>query len=125
MALLTSYSVTWYIVVTTAFGSQWCIPLSAITLYTAQQQLSLDTPADQTHQQDTFVCKRAFLLQIVVFGRSLGGAVAFNLAATNPGAINSLIVENTFWSIEAVTGKVSMVVLSCFPLHGLVTFLTC
>lgn len=47
------------------------------------------------------------LLQIVVFGRSLGGAVAFNLAATNPGAINSLIVENTFWSIEAVTGKVN------------------
>ncbi|KAL3149046.1 hypothetical protein ABBQ32_001891 [Trebouxia sp. C0010 RCD-2024] len=43
---------------------------------------------------------------VVVFGRSLGGAVAFHLAATNPGAINSLIVENTFWSIEAVTGKV-------------------
>ena len=48
-----------------------------------------------------------FVLQIIVFGRSLGGAVAFHVAATNPGKINSLIVENTFWSIEAVTGKVS------------------
>ena len=47
------------------------------------------------------------MLQIIVFGRSLGGAVAFHVAATNPGKINSLIVENTFWSIEAVTGKVS------------------
>ena len=45
-------------------------------------------------------------LQIIVFGRSLGGAVAFYNAAANPGMINSLIVENTFWSIEAVTGKV-------------------
>lgn len=43
---------------------------------------------------------------IIVFGRSLGGAVAFYNAAANPGMINSLIVENTFWSIEAVTGKV-------------------
>lgn len=46
-------------------------------------------------------------VQVIVFGRSLGGAVAFGLAAANPGSINSLIVENTFWSIEAVTGKVS------------------
>ena len=44
-------------------------------------------------------------MQIIVFGRSLGGAVAFWVAAANPGAVNSLIVENTFWSIEAVTGK--------------------
>ncbi len=45
-------------------------------------------------------------LQIVIFGRSLGGAVAFWVAAANPGLVNSLIVENTFWSIEAVVGKV-------------------
>ena len=50
-----------------------------------------------------------------MFGRSLGGAVAFNLAAANPCAINSLIVENTFWSIEAVTGKVNIAVVS---FHG-------
>ncbi|KAL0054970.1 hypothetical protein WJX82_005301 [Trebouxia sp. C0006] len=43
---------------------------------------------------------------IVIFGRSLGGAVAFWVAAANPGFVNSLIVENTFWSIEAVVGKV-------------------
>lgn len=46
-------------------------------------------------------------LQIVIFGRSLGGAVAFWVAAANPGLVNSLIVENTFWSIEAVVGKVN------------------
>ena len=46
-------------------------------------------------------------LQIVIFGRSLGGAIAFWVAAANPGLVNSLIVENTFWSIEAVVGKVS------------------
>ena len=45
-----------------------------------------------------------------MFGRSLGGAVAFHMAADNPGKINSLIVENTFWSIEAVTGKVTPIV---------------
>ena len=45
-------------------------------------------------------------LQIVILGRSLGGAVAFWVAAANPGLVNSLIVENTFWSIEAVVGKV-------------------
>jgi len=46
-------------------------------------------------------------LQIVIFGRSLGGAIAFWVAAANPGLVNSLIVENTFWSIEAVVGKVN------------------
>lgn len=53
--------------------------------------------------------------QVVVFGRSLGGAVAFWVAAANPGRINSLIVENTFWSIEAVTGKVDcyLVLFAC------------
>ena len=45
-------------------------------------------------------------VQVFVFGRSLGGAVAFWVAAANSGRINSLIIENTFWSIEAVTGKV-------------------
>ena len=50
--------------------------------------------------------------QIIVFGRSLGGAVAFHVAADNPGKINSLIVENTFWSIEAVTGKVTEMMMT-------------
>lgn len=56
------------------------------------------------------------LLQVIVFGRSLGGAVSFGLAAANPGSINSLIVENTFWSIEAVAGKVSRQYMPCICL---------
>jgi hypothetical protein len=39
---------------------------------------------------------------IILYGRSLGGAVAIDLASRNPSKINSLIVENTFISLPAV-----------------------
>ncbi len=45
-------------------------------------------------------------MQISVMGKSLGGATAIHLAAANPGKIRSLIVENTFTSIEDVAYKV-------------------
>jgi hypothetical protein len=35
----------------------------------------------------------------IAFGRSLGGAVAINLAATFPTRVGAVIVENTFTSI--------------------------
>lgn len=37
--------------------------------------------------------------RIIVFGRSLGGAVGIALAAANPGRLAALIVENTFTSV--------------------------
>ncbi|XP_062390377.1 protein ABHD13 [Sardina pilchardus] len=37
--------------------------------------------------------------KVVLFGRSLGGAVAIRLAAANPHRVAALIVENTFLSI--------------------------
>lgn len=37
--------------------------------------------------------------QIVLFGRSLGGAVAADLASKNEGKVKGLIIENTFTSI--------------------------
>lgn len=40
-------------------------------------------------------------------GKSLGGATAIHLAAANPGKIRSLVVENTFTSIEDVAHKVN------------------
>jgi pimeloyl-ACP methyl ester carboxylesterase len=47
-----------------------------------------------------------FCAQIVVLGRSLGGAVALHLAADNPKAFKALVIENTFLSIEDVAPKV-------------------
>ena len=37
---------------------------------------------------------------IILFGRSIGGAVALSLYEKNPSAISSLILENTFLSIS-------------------------
>ena len=50
-------------------------------------------------------------MQIAIFGRSLGGAVAIHLAAANPGKIAALMVENTFTSIEDVAPKVGALIL--------------
>jgi hypothetical protein len=47
--------------------------------------------------------------RVVLFGRSLGGAVAVALAGKNPGAFRGVVLENTFTSIPAMAG-------SLFPL---------
>ena len=47
-------------------------------------------------------------MQISVMGKSLGGATAIHLAAANPGKICTLVVENTFSSIEDVAHKVRL-----------------
>jgi len=39
---------------------------------------------------------------IILYGQSLGGAVAIDLASRNPSKINALIVENTFTSLPDV-----------------------
>ena len=49
------------------------------------------------------VCVRR---QIVVLGKSLGGAVSLHLAADNPSRFKAIVVENTFISIEEVAPKV-------------------
>lgn len=43
---------------------------------------------------------------IVMFGRSLGGAVAAHVAVREEGAIRALILENTFTSILDMVGRV-------------------
>jgi pimeloyl-ACP methyl ester carboxylesterase len=48
-------------------------------------------------------CARA---QVIVLGKSLGGAVALHVAAANPGRVAAVVVENTFLSIEDVAPKV-------------------
>ena len=40
-------------------------------------------------------------------GKSLGGATAIHLASANPGSFRTIVVENTFTSIEDVAHKVS------------------
>lgn len=45
--------------------------------------------------------------RLVVFGQSMGGAVAINLAAKNPDTIKYLIVENTFLSLPKVAERES------------------
>ena len=46
--------------------------------------------------------------QIVVLGKSLGGAVGVYLAAKNADRIAAAVIENTFTSIEEVAPKVRM-----------------
>jgi fermentation-respiration switch protein FrsA (DUF1100 family) len=43
--------------------------------------------------------------RVFLFGRSLGGAVAAALAASRPGAVAGVILENTFTSINAMAGS--------------------
>ena len=52
--------------------------------------------------------RKRLAVQIVVLGKSLGGAVALHLAASNPKTFKAVIVENTFLSIEDVAPKVSL-----------------
>ena len=42
--------------------------------------------------------------KLVAFGRSLGGAVAAALAASNPGKLRAVVLENTFTSIPDMAG---------------------
>ncbi len=51
--------------------------------------------------------KQAWALQVVVLGKSLGGAVALHLAASNPDTFKAIVIENTFLSIEDVAPKVT------------------
>ncbi|RHZ42463.1 hypothetical protein DYB26_007565, partial [Aphanomyces astaci] len=44
--------------------------------------------------------------KLIVFGRSLGGAVAVYVASTRPTQVAGLIVENTFLSISAMVDQV-------------------
>ncbi|KAJ7767300.1 Alpha/Beta hydrolase protein [Mycena metata] len=54
-------------------------------------------------------------LPTILFGTSLGGAVAIDLASRNPSAIAALIVENTFLSLPRVVRD--------WPIIGLFSFL--
>ncbi|KAJ7017098.1 Alpha/Beta hydrolase protein, partial [Mycena alexandri] len=55
------------------------------------------------------------LIPTILFGTSLGGAVAIDLASRNPSAITALIVENTFLSLPRVVRD--------WPLVGIFSFL--
>lgn len=48
-------------------------------------------------------------------GKSLGGATAIHLAAANQGKFRTVVVENTFTSIEDVAHKVPPHLLSPPP----------
>jgi fermentation-respiration switch protein FrsA (DUF1100 family) len=46
--------------------------------------------------------------RLVVYGQSMGGAVAIHLAAQNPKTVKYLMVENTFLSLPQVATQVSV-----------------
>lgn len=60
-------------------------------------QACIDTVSDQPDVDGN---------SIVLFGRSLGGAVAVSMAIKNPRRIKAVILENTFTSISEMAGKV-------------------
>ncbi|ERN11170.1 hypothetical protein AMTR_s00024p00196370 [Amborella trichopoda] len=55
-----------------------------------------------------YLCQRTDIdpTKIVIFGRSLGGAVGSVLARNNPDKVSALILENTFTSILDMAGVV-------------------
>jgi len=63
--------------------------------------------------------------RVVVYGRSLGGAVALHLAARAQDRVAALIVENTFYSVEDMVARVvpplGAVIGTGKPLNFLVT----
>ena len=48
------------------------------------------------------------MAQVTLLGKSLGGAVAIYLAAARQNAMQAVIVENTFTSLEDVAPKVRL-----------------
>ncbi|WIA21964.1 hypothetical protein OEZ85_004325 [Tetradesmus obliquus] len=87
-----------------------------------QRGLQLDAQAALEHLLGRDDVPRS---SIVVFGRSLGGAVAIHLAAENQDKIKALIVENTFMSVEDMVSQVlpplGAVIGTGKPLNCLVT----
>jgi fermentation-respiration switch protein FrsA (DUF1100 family) len=53
--------------------------------------------------------------RLVVYGQSMGGAVAINLAANNPGKFKYLIVENTFLSIPKLAVDINVLLYMATP----------
>ena len=53
--------------------------------------------------------------KIVVFGSSLGGAVAIDLVSKNDGKIGGLIIENTFLSIPKLASDISPLLRPLIP----------
>ncbi|KAF9534080.1 Alpha/Beta hydrolase protein [Crepidotus variabilis] len=77
--------------------------------------LSEGTPSESGLRMDAqagldFVSNHARLGKhpIVIFGQSLGGAVAIDVTSRNPSAISALIVENTFSSVPSLIRDWSM-----------------
>ncbi len=54
--------------------------------------------------------------KLVVYGQSMGGAVAIHLAADNPDKFKYLVVENTFLSLPKVAGEKSFLLYLLKPL---------
>ncbi|CAI5531288.1 unnamed protein product [Closterium sp. Naga37s-1] len=88
-----------------------------------EQGLRLDAQAALDHllaREDIYVER------IVVFGRSLGGAVGADLVHRNPHKVAALVVENTFTSVLDMAGVVLPVLSHLLstkgvrPLNGLV-----
>ena len=58
-------------------------------------------------------------MQVSIMGKSLGGATAIHLASANPGSFRTIVVENTFTSIEDVAHKVGSSFSSLRPQSAL------
>jgi len=79
----------------------------------SEEGLKIDaqTALDYLLARKDLQCKDIYL-----FGRSLGGAVAIDLAAHNPEHVTGLIIENTFTSVAALVDKL-------MPIFGYFAFL--
>ncbi|KAH9925971.1 Alpha/Beta hydrolase protein [Fomitopsis serialis] len=81
------------------------------------------TPSEKGLQTDAqcaldFIRAHPFLSKspVILYGQSIGGAVAIDLASRNPAAIRALVLENTFLSLPRL-------VPSAFPVLGPISFL--
>jgi len=85
---------------------------NVVTLSYRGYGLSEGTPSQRGIQMDAqtmldYVLAHPILqsTQVILYGRSLGGAVAIDLASRNTDSIHALILENTFLSIPLLVRK--------------------
>lgn len=94
-------------------------------LSTRRYGLSEGSPSEQGIKMDSqlaldYILSHPLLekTSVILYGQSIGGAVATALASSNPGRIKGVILENTFTSLADVAGE-SMPVAKPYIAMGL------
>ncbi|KAH9481081.1 Protein bem46 [Psilocybe cubensis] len=93
------------------FASQWWNEYNVLLAEYRGYGLSEGTPTEKRCPVVDYVRHHPLLsvLPIILYGHSLGGAVAIHVASENSDKIDALILENTFASLAAVVRDIPIV----------------